>query len=308
MTGIVARDRLLSDLRAAFDAIEAGTVIVHTDLRTIGIVDRVQPPEQALQSHMEVLLEAAGGRTLVVPTFNYDFLRTGRYDVDGDPCQVGALNEHIRRRHPGRRTRTPVFNFVVLGDGGPGPAPARYPLGDGSAFDTLVDDGAAVTLLGTDVSRDTLFHHIEERLAVPYRYPKRFEGVIVEGGDEAPFWVEYRVKPLIDGEIGVGVVYDWDRLNAELLEHGVMRTAPVGRGLLLRHDARTLVDHWSAALGDDPLHLLTAESRDRVASLFREYGRPLTRVAVEGGGSEPGAGHAEPSAAPRRGPGTGAAP
>lgn len=287
MTGIVPRDRLLADLRAAFDAIDAHTVILHTDLRTIGIVDRVQPPEQALQSHLDVLLEAAADRTLVVPTFNYDFCRTGRYDVARDPCQVGALNEHIRRQHPQRRTRTPVFNFVVLGDDAAiDRSPAPYPLGEGSTFDRLTGHGATVALLGTDVSRDTLFHHIEERMAVPYRYPKRFEGVIVEGDREEPFAVEYRVKPLIDGAIGADVEYDWGRLNASLLDLGLMKTAPVGRGRLLHHDGQALVDHWSQRLEDDPLFLLTPRSRERVEGLFDDYGRPLTAAAVEGQGTD----------------------
>jgi aminoglycoside N3'-acetyltransferase len=278
---IITRQQLSDDLRGLFDSVDADAVAFHTDLRRIGVVDRVKPREEALDEYLELIREASGGRTLLFATFNYDFCRTGVYDVAADPCQVGVLNEHARQRNPEGRTRTPVFSFCILENRGFSLDPAPEPLSTRSTFGELVERGAEVALLGTDMSADTLFHHVEERAEVGYRYPKRFPGVIRDGDAEREAAVTYRVRPRIDGTLGDEVAYDFPRMLDDAVRDGVARRMPVGNGWCYVHRADTLVDYWLACLARDELYFLSAESRRSVQSLYARYGRPLRLETME---------------------------
>jgi aminoglycoside N3'-acetyltransferase len=278
---IINRQRLDQDLLRLFDAVQGDAVAFHTDLRRIGVVDRVKPRDEALDEYLDAIREASAGRTLLFPTFNYDFAGTGVFDVDGDPCQVGVLNEHARRRHPGQRTHTPVFSFCILENRGFSLGTWEAPLSARSTFGELVRRGGWVALLGTDISADTLFHHVEDVAGVGYRYPKRFAGVIRGGGAEREAAVTYRVRPRVDGALGDEVSYDFPRLLDDALRDGVVRRVPVGNGWCHLHRADTLVEYWSACLARDELYFLSAASRRGVQSLYARYGRPLRLDVVE---------------------------
>lgn len=303
---IITRRRLDDDLARLFGSVRGDAVALHTDLRRIGIVERVKPRDQALDEYLDALRGAAEGRTLLFPTFNYDFCRTGVFDVAGDPCQVGVLNEHARLRHPGQRTRTPVFSFCILDNRGFSLDASEDPLSAGSTFGELVRRGGEIALLGTDVSADTLFHHVEELAEVGYRYPKRFAGTVRADGEERDFAVTYRVRPRVDGVLGDEVEYDCGRLLEDALRDGVFRKLPVGNGWCYLHGADTLVDYWSACLARDELYFLTPASRVHVQALYARHGRPLRGDVGAGAGrgaavTDPltGAVMSVPSTAPR---------
>jgi len=78
-----------------------GPVLVHSDLLGahyfLGKATRRQPSPEA---HMKFLERWHDSNNLWFPTFNYDFTKTGLYDVQRSPSQIGALSEYARS-HPG---------------------------------------------------------------------------------------------------------------------------------------------------------------------------------------------------------------
>jgi aminoglycoside N3'-acetyltransferase len=258
------------------DLLPPGPVLVHSDaFATRRLVPRMTDRQRILDAHVETLSRLTAGRGAYVPTFNYDFCRTGLYDPGEDPSQVGDITEHVRNISSWR-TEVPVFHFAGL-PGTPRPALERLrpglildPFGENSLFDLLVRESGAVLLYGAPLSSFTMLHHIE-RLAgsgPAYRYDKGFEGVVRLDEGDVPVKLLYHVRPA-----GKRLDYDWERIERILVGAGALCTTehPQVRWLHAGKARQAL----TAALLSDPLGLLDQISRSWVAPLLDKLGRRL---------------------------------
>ena len=96
------------------DSLGSGPVFVHSDpFRAARMVKPVRDRNAYLDAHIDVLCHAACDRSLWVPTFNYDFPKTGLYDVRESESQLGPIPElamilsrdGVLRRIPSVRNR-----------------------------------------------------------------------------------------------------------------------------------------------------------------------------------------------------------
>jgi aminoglycoside 3-N-acetyltransferase len=275
---LTSSEKIRGQLEAAFGAIESAPLIVHSDLVRIGFVPKGRSLEQQLGDWLAMILDACGGRTLLFPTFNYDFARSGCYRPESDPGQVGALNEYVRQQVPHQRTLTPIFNFAVLNRAEFPLEPSANAFDDASAFGRVRLAGGGVVLLGAGPDANTFIHHVEEAAGVPYRYLKSFPGRIEVGGEQRPVVLLYRVRPAAAGT----VEYDWQRLANDLRSRQVLRGFPLGNARLEFYRAQELYDYWIERLSSDEHFLLTDDSRRKVNQLYAVYGKPLTYRSVEG--------------------------
>jgi aminoglycoside N3'-acetyltransferase len=244
----------------------AGPLLVHCDaFRTARLVPRTADQEALLAAHVENLRLLAAGRPVRVPAFNYDFCRTGVFDADRDPSQVGPITEHVRTQAAEWRTPTPVFNVAGWGDAPGGPLePLLDPFGAGSFFEEL----AVVAWYGAPFSSTTLIHYAERRAGGPaYRYDKDFHGEVTQGGRTDRVTLRYHVRPL-----GFELEYDWPRLAREADDAGVRRRLDE-RGIVHWAPAAELVELWAGALRADPLALLEPATRERAARELERLGR-----------------------------------
>jgi aminoglycoside N3'-acetyltransferase len=280
MPVITSPERIRAQLQFAFDTIEGNPLILHSDLVRVGFVPRGRTIDQQLADWYGMILDAAGKRTILFPTFNYEFARNGRYRPDSDPCQVGALNEYARKERGNRRTLTPIFNFAVVN----GPAfpiePAGNPFDNDSTFGLVRRAGGSVVFLGAGPEANTFVHHVEEAAHIPYRYLKVFPGAIETGGSSRQVSLHYRVRPPEGG----AVEYDWRRLAEDMRSRRILRSFPLGNGMLEVYESQVLYDYWSDCLQQDEHFLLTKDSHSRVQRLYELHGKPLRCEAVEGGG------------------------
>jgi aminoglycoside 3-N-acetyltransferase len=252
----------------------SGPVLVHCDaLRAAAFVPLSHSRGELLSSHLDTLEKLAHGRDLWVPTFNYDFLRTGTFDSSSDPSQVGPITEAFRVSRAMWRTPTPVFNFAGTG------APPPTDIGDGSVVDPFDSSSlfalagsldGSVAWYGATLSSTTLLHHAERLAGGPiYRYDKLFRGVVRHQGSSTQLTLNYHVRPM-----GHHLDYDWPRLERETIEAGVVRRIG-GREHARWAPARLLTDFWVGRLRDDPLALLDEESRTWVDRRLQALGRPF---------------------------------
>ncbi len=268
--------QLEADLRRLATAIGQRPVLFHTDIAAFGMPAGVNGRRALLDGWADALLAAFAGRTLLFPTFTYDWCRTGRFDVLNDPCKVGTLNEWLRLRHPTQRTATPVFNFLILGDGFRR-TPVRNVFGPESTFAELISREAAIVLLGATYAAATSNHHHEELLAVPYRYVKSFSGILREGACETPMTIDYRVRPR-----GATLAYAQDRRRLEVAAGGILQEASIVGHAVPWFGAADQWRLYADLMAKDPHVLLNAAGRLEADTLYRRYGRPLTFAAVEG--------------------------
>ena len=96
----------------------SGPVFVHSDaFRAARLIKPVRDRTGFLDAHIELLEAAAHGRTLMVPTFNYDFGKTRVLDLANSESQLGPVTERFRTQ--AAEWRTPVPIFTVSGIGAP---------------------------------------------------------------------------------------------------------------------------------------------------------------------------------------------
>jgi aminoglycoside 3-N-acetyltransferase len=206
---------ILDEVRAA----EAKVLYMHTGL-TFG-APNPQLSRSELLDHLFQLISSLGIGTICVPTFTFSFCNGQKYNVQSSGSKMGALNEYIRRLPAAVRSVDPLLSTTLIGedvdlvrDLG------KNSIGENSTFDKLHRRGAGVKFLffGTSVSECfTYTHYVEERLNTPYRYNRKFKGMVVDDGrqweDEYTLFVRYRgVVPSTNG-----------LLENYLLNHGLLR-------------------------------------------------------------------------------------
>jgi aminoglycoside N3'-acetyltransferase len=256
---------------ALLSALGDGPVFVHSDVfRTVRLVPPSRDRRTLLDAHVDLLKRVSGDRGLWLPSFNYDFPRSGVFDVADDESQVGPIPEHFRTSAAEWRTPVPMFSVA-----GTGSAPLiewgedTNPFGVDSIFARLVAEDGVVLYYGDTFSSNTLVHFAESAYgAPPYRYDKQFPGeVIMEHGDPVRGSLCCHVRPL-----GGDLDYDWPGLLALAVQVGVCK-AVEGHPEVMAASARSLSEHWVREMRDDPLALLNAKSRAWVEPALDELGR-----------------------------------
>ena len=97
-----------ADLLKMLSRLGSGPVLVHSDpFRTAALVPKTKSRDAFIDSHLELLGKAADGRATWMPAFNYDFPRTGTFNVSSDPSQLGPIPERFRLTTAKWRTRCP---------------------------------------------------------------------------------------------------------------------------------------------------------------------------------------------------------
>lgn len=165
------------------------TLLLHSNIKRTLVRFRRQGvklmPEHVLESFKRSLGEDG---TLLLPTFNFNFPTTQRFDIRNTPSQMGALTEVGRLSPDSIRTGHPIYSFAVLGrnvaifrnlDNLSG-------YGADSPFALLKKlDGKLASLDLDDQNSMTFYHHVEEMNAVAYRYFKDFRGTYIDNHGRA---------------------------------------------------------------------------------------------------------------------------
>lgn len=180
--------RLPSEIRDAFLRAfgDAEVIVLHSAPRAIGWVGG------GVEGIAHALLEAARGRTIVVPTFTvqrmdpstwfnppapvelWDAIRAELplYDADRSPPRgMGRLAEQVWRAAGALRSSHPVESVAAIGPRAEyliKPHPIDDPMGPRSPWARLYDLDARVLVLGVGLERCSILHHAERMAEVPY--------------------------------------------------------------------------------------------------------------------------------------------
>lgn len=272
-------DAVTSALSAELD----GPVLVHSDIRGLlarldidvrKAISELGQNDDLMNRLVAQLQEVVGDRSLWIPAYNYDYCKTGLFDVRSTPSEVGALPEFFRTKKADWRSDTPVFS--TSGTGQPPdsiPGEVVDPFGERSEFHQLCQRRGLLLFYGVPFS-PTLTHYVERTATAVgplYRYDKFFKGTIRYSDDEVrAVTLKYHVAPR-----GVAVKYDMPRLKSELLEAGVMKSLPPQFGRSYVVSAFALTAFWHDRLHRDPFHFMDAACRPELERLVGAKGRRL---------------------------------
>ena len=259
-----------------FDQAPHGPVIVHCDAaRARKVAKRALSRAEALRQHTEAILRLADERPVWLPTFNYDFCRTGTFDVRKDKSQVGPISEYFRTNSSEWRTSIPVFSFSGTGNlpiTGIESKEQYDPFGEQSLFAKADGLDGSILWYGAPLSSTTIIHYLERiSKGAPYRYDKVFHGTVLSDGEMVADQIRlsYHVRPM-----GLALEYDWIKIEKDLVLNCPVIEISREFGLSFI-PIRTLISFWREKIVADNLYFLNEDSRLKVSKLLDKFGRPF---------------------------------
>ena len=193
--------------------------------------------------------------TLAAPAFNFAFARGDDYDPASAPAVgMGAFSEFVRQRPTARRTTHPLQSFAVIGAHADTLArlDTSSAFDDGSAVDRMLELDFKLLLLGADIQAVSLLHYSEQRVGVPYRFWKTFQGRIGRGGEWQP--AEYKMYAR-DMEIDARLeIYE---IETVLRGRGLWQAVPLNYGQIAACRLRDFVAVTTELLTADPWCFVT---------------------------------------------------
>lgn len=219
------------------------TVLVHSALRTLGRV------EGGAETVVDALLDVVGPKgTLVAPafTFVHEIEPEPIIDPAGDPSEMGAVSEAVRRRPDARRSTAYRHSFAAIGRRAAliaGVDPALPPFDLRSAFGVMLALDTQVLLLGVTYANSTSHHFGEWICEVSYRHALQ-RHVRVRGPDgtlDVRVLGDYQPRPSADGTYYGPRATDFNKLGLALEQAGRVGIGPVGNAMARRFAMRDLI-------------------------------------------------------------------
>jgi aminoglycoside 3-N-acetyltransferase len=210
------------------DAHKCEALFIHTEL-SFGILNKELKRTELLDIIYDSLCEL-GVKTLIFPTFTFSFANGEEYNVQKSTCKMGMMNEYMRKRNDAIRSLDPMMSVCMIGENRElMKVEGNKSLGEGSFFDRFHKaENSRIMFFGTEMRQcNTHMHYVEERLRVPYRYDKEFNGTIIDyDGKEKRktqiLYVKYRdILP------NVPIAFEED-----LIQSGLMKKVKLGKSYI----------------------------------------------------------------------------
>ncbi len=198
-------------------------LLVHSAIQFLG------EPEGGVEMYYHTLMDVIGSEgTLAVPTFNFAFAKSGRYDpVKTGSVGMGTFSEFIRKQPAAERTTHPMQSLAVIGKYASELARRDTPsaFDDDSAFDGMLHHNFKLLLLGATIQAASIIHYSEQRANVPYRYWKDFNGTINTGS--GPVIKTYR---MFVRDMGIDPKLVIAGIQKELIQRGQWKAVRINYG------------------------------------------------------------------------------
>jgi aminopeptidase-like protein/aminoglycoside N3'-acetyltransferase len=223
---VITKSYLMDEFRAL--GLTAGdTVFVHSAYSSLG-----KAPggvDGGPRTVIDALLEVIGPQgTLIMPTFNYDFLRGIPWDIRTTPSQMGMLTELVRADARAKRMFHPIYSMAAIGRHADELAVHRSNdcFGETTIFTKFREWDAKILIIGLAYSKSiTFLHHCEQLAGVDYRFLKEFKGTAIDQQGK-PHEAAYT---MFVRDVERGVVLDFEPIGA-LLDSQVVNIRRVGLG------------------------------------------------------------------------------
>ncbi|MCW0221059.1 MAG: AAC(3) family N-acetyltransferase [Prosthecobacter sp.] len=232
--------------------VQAGDVLYLTgNFGNLGFHES-QNKKGTLQAHLKAIRAVIGDAgTLAVPTHSFSLCNTDSpFDVVATPSERGPFTEYIRQIPGTVRQLHPFASITALGAAAEEICSntARHAYGPNTPFHRLLQQDAWFISVSMPPERTcSIVHHVEQAMAVPYRYTKEFLHPIQRGDNITiePFYlyVTYRDVDLVR-----------DR-NEKIFQHPLLRDhvkkIPLGLGHLWAYRLRIFEQAARDALTQD---------------------------------------------------------
>jgi len=252
----------------------SNNVLVHSDIKKLFLFN-FKSKTDFINKHIDNLNNIFPEFNIWMPTFNYDFTKTGVFNVLTDNCQIGVLGNYYKQSCDWRTT-TPVFNFTGMGDypiKTINDADIINPFAIGSEFDYLYKTNSIICHYGSDIKATTFIHYVEiisKKLL--YRYSKIFNGIVNNNNNSTKVSLDYSVTPM-----NPRMEYDWDKIYYDLKKDGILHDYRIFKdtNYIMLISTKKLLDYWIYKLNLNPFYFLNIQSelfaKNKVDKLGRGF-------------------------------------
>ena len=258
-------------------------ILLHTDL---GFIFRKYAESyskrETSKDFCDALRHQLSASNIFIPTYNYNFCSNLCFKPFEDESDLGALSNYVLSEFISSRTIVPIYSHCDIA----GKTPEsdlvfnnKCAFGKSSFFDWFTQHDGIVVFWGCSPQEsNTFLHHIERLCCVPYRYEKKFDGIISTPTKISEVEFISYVRP-IDIDIsyldqGIGI----------LDEAGLIETN--SEHALTIYEAKKAVKEISRQINLDEYTLLTQESRILCSQLLarddnlREFSEEIISVLI----------------------------
>lgn len=202
------------------DRIEEGDIVyVVSDVLQLSIACRENKERFDINRFIDTILAKVGPEgTVLIPVFNWGFCKGETFDISKTISRTGALGNAALKRADFKRTKHPIYSFMVWGKDMEVLAAMDYKeaFGQESIFGYMHQNHAKALVIGLPtMSGLTFIHYVEQMVGVPYRYSKDFTAVYIDGeGVESTKTYSMYVRDLdmdprhIDGFLPLGKILE----------------------------------------------------------------------------------------------------
>ena len=247
-------------------------VIIHSDITNL-VLFKYSSKDHYLGLHLENLQNIFSDYNIWMPSFNYEFCKTRKFNVETEKVSVGILNDFFRKKSRWRTT-TPVFSIS-----GNGNYPLRKffngniinPFSLKSEFDYLYNTNSLYCHYGSNMGHTTLIHYVEGIFGnLLYRYRKFFEGSIIFGNCKINITLNYHVRP-----INQIVEFDIDKIFNDLKHENLIFDFYLNGKInyITLFSVKNVVDFWITKLHQDPFYFLNDLSKQWIIPKIDKLGR-----------------------------------
>lgn len=215
--------------------------------------------EGTIKAHFKALTKVVGAQgTIIVPTHSFSLCNSSTpFDPDNSKSERGAFTEFVRQQTGAVRQFHPFASLTAFGARAEEICgrTTRHAYGPNTPYARLLEMNAWGVSVGMPPQRTcSMIHHLEQVMAVPYRYTKEFIHPVVREGvvREEPFYlfVTYRDCDLVRDRNEK--LFKDEELNASCVR------AEVGFGQISGYRMKILERVAVRLMSEDPYHWLAS--------------------------------------------------
>ncbi len=233
--------------------VQAGdTVFSHVSLLNLGFLKGANSADDIVHTFYRAIQTVIGPTgCFMTPAYSYSFCKNEAFDPKATPSDCGPFSNHLIGKEDVERSHDPLFS--VLGFGALNNVFKQLPqnsFGPDCLYDRLLKRHVKIVNIGLSLFYLTAIHHLEYTLDVPYRYDKKFSGMMCSADQNTfvdwTYYVRYLDMPSEP---------DCSHLQTQGLAEGLVKQVPLGLGQVVCVPLRPYFELAKKMYANDPWYL-----------------------------------------------------
>jgi aminoglycoside N3'-acetyltransferase len=213
-------------------------------------------------SLMEKELLKLGSKKIIIPTYNYDFVKKKIFNIKKDKSQSGSFTEYFRKKYSYNRTSIPIYSSCT-----------NYKirnlqkekkiidvLGKDSDFNYLMNNNG--NIIHFECNFGSTFMIFIEKLnfkKIIYRYTKKINGVFLDGNTKKNISIDLFVRPR-----KLNISYDLNKVKKDLFESKILKQKKIGIFNYYIYNSNKFFEFCNYKLSKDNLYFLDKKSKNEL--------------------------------------------